>query len=108
MSGSALAPVVIPIVTTISLAAWLVIVFYAASHPQWRSQRREPGRRSANPALTDASPANTANPERISPGQAARIRAHPHPADPLPRRPAGTGHKIPAGHANRQPGTKGR
>jgi len=45
MTGSALAPIVIPIVVTIALAAWLAIVFYAGAHPQWKAHRtsRKPG-----------------------------------------------------------------
>jgi hypothetical protein len=42
MDGSALAVIVIPIVTVISLAVWLITVLYAASHPDWA---RAPGRR---------------------------------------------------------------
>ena len=36
MTGSSLAPIVIPIVVTISLAVWLILVYHAASHPEWR------------------------------------------------------------------------
>jgi len=43
MTGSSLAPVIIPIVVSISLAAWLFIVYYANSHPQWKSARPAPG-----------------------------------------------------------------
>lgn len=39
MTGSGLAPIVIPIVTVIVLAIWLALVFYADAHPQWKSQR---------------------------------------------------------------------
>ena len=39
MTGSGIDLVVIPIVTTVSLAVWLIAVAYAASHPQWRSRR---------------------------------------------------------------------
>jgi hypothetical protein len=35
MTGSSLAPVVIPIVAMFSLAAWLAIIFYADRHPLW-------------------------------------------------------------------------
>jgi hypothetical protein len=38
MTGSSLAPVVIPIVVAIGLAAWIFMVFYADSHPYWRGQ----------------------------------------------------------------------
>jgi hypothetical protein len=33
--GSSLAPIVIPIVAMVSLAAWLTIIFYADRHPLW-------------------------------------------------------------------------
>jgi hypothetical protein len=67
MDGSALAVIVIPIVTSISLAAWLIMVFYADGHPGWA---RPPGRRSSGPAApadgrTDEARAVTpAGPER--------------------------------------------
>jgi hypothetical protein len=35
MTGSSLAPVVIPIVAMFSLAAWLAMIFYADRHPLW-------------------------------------------------------------------------
>jgi len=39
MSGSTPALIAIPIVETILLAAWLIMVFHAASHPQWQRGR---------------------------------------------------------------------
>jgi hypothetical protein len=36
MTGSDLAPIVIPIFVMFGLAAWIVMVFHAARHPQWR------------------------------------------------------------------------
>ena len=47
MDGSGLSLIVVPIVAVISLAAWLILVFYADSHPQWG---RAPGRGSSGPA----------------------------------------------------------
>jgi uncharacterized membrane protein len=35
MTGSSLAPVIIPIFAMFSLAAWLAIIFYADRHPLW-------------------------------------------------------------------------
>ena len=35
MTGSSLAPIVIPIVAMVSLAAWLAVIFYADRHPLW-------------------------------------------------------------------------
>jgi hypothetical protein len=37
MTGGFWAPIVIPIVTALALFGWLVMVFYAAAHPRWRS-----------------------------------------------------------------------
>ncbi len=34
MTGSSLAPIVIPIVVMIGLAVWLIMVLYADGHPQ--------------------------------------------------------------------------
>jgi hypothetical protein len=55
MTGSSLAPVIIPIVVSISLAAWLIIVYYAASHPEWESARPAPGE--MHPAPGEVGPA---------------------------------------------------
>jgi hypothetical protein len=67
MTGSPLAPIVIPIVVTIGLATWLIMVYYAGSHPQWGhsparrhavprpaalADRRQPARRPARQAVT--------------------------------------------------------
>jgi hypothetical protein len=37
MDGSRLDLIIIPIVVAISLAAWLIAVAYAATHPQWKN-----------------------------------------------------------------------
>lgn len=50
MSGSTPALIAIPIVVTILLAAWLIMVFYAASHPQWRGRGSAPARSNSAPA----------------------------------------------------------
>jgi len=36
MDGSSLSLIIIPVVVVISLAAWLILVAYAASHPAWK------------------------------------------------------------------------
>jgi len=36
MDGSTASLIAIPIVVTLSLAAWLLAVAYAAAHPQWK------------------------------------------------------------------------
>ena len=61
MTGSSLAPIVIPIVVLFSLAAWIVVVFHAASHPQRRDrspavpQNMQPGQFQRVPAVTPGS-----------------------------------------------------
>ena len=67
MTGSALAPIVIPIVVTISLAIWLIMVYYAAGHPQWGSR---PARGHAGPE--PAAPADRRQPD---PGRVPQRRA---------------------------------
>jgi hypothetical protein len=52
MTGSSLAPIIIPIVVSISLAAWLIMVYYAASHPGWKNARPAPAE--ADPAGPEA------------------------------------------------------
>jgi hypothetical protein len=42
MDGSSLSLIVIPIVVMAVLAAWLIIVYHAASHPLWRHQQARP------------------------------------------------------------------
>jgi hypothetical protein len=36
MDGSSLSLIIIPVVVVISLAAWLILVAYADSHPRWK------------------------------------------------------------------------
>jgi hypothetical protein len=76
MTGSDLAPIVIPIAVMLGLAAWIVLIFYAASHPQWRDR-------------TTAVPKN-AQPRRVQ-------RAPARPAHRPHRR--GTRHPVPASAA---------
>ena len=48
MDGSTASLIAIPIVVTLALAAWLLLVAYAAAHPQWKhgtaAARRTPPR----------------------------------------------------------------
>jgi hypothetical protein len=37
MDGASLDLIIIPIVVVVSLAAWLIAVAYAATHPRWRN-----------------------------------------------------------------------
>jgi hypothetical protein len=58
MDGSSLSPIIIPIVVMASLASWLIIVYWADSHPLWHHR---PARRQADP-------------------QPSTLRARPHPS----------------------------
>jgi hypothetical protein len=44
MDGSSLSLILIPVVAVISLAAWLIVVAYAASHPTGPSMAQGGGR----------------------------------------------------------------
>jgi hypothetical protein len=55
MSGSSLAPIIIPVVVVPVLAFWLIMVAYADQHPAWRgggqaSARQAGGQRSSEEA----------------------------------------------------------
>jgi len=39
MSGSHIVPIIVPIVSVICLATWLIIIYWADAHPEWRNQR---------------------------------------------------------------------
>ena len=58
MTGSSLAPIVIPIVAMVSLAAWLTIVFYADRHPLW-GDRTKAAAKSARSSQIRRFPANS-------------------------------------------------
>ena len=76
MDGSGLSLIVVPVVAVICLAAWLIMVFYADSHPQWgrAAGRRSSGRAaSADRRLDEARAADPAGTERDS--TPAKIRA---------------------------------
>jgi hypothetical protein len=55
MDGSSAAIIAIPIVTTISLAVWLIMIYYADAHP--RTQDRRPTR-TADPEVSSGTPGN--------------------------------------------------
>ena len=85
MDGSSLSLILIPVVVMISLAAWLIAVAYAASHPQWKH----------GPASTQDAPATTLPGNGVS-----RPRAEiPRPA----RQPAGTRPMVTAGTSTTEP-----
>jgi uncharacterized membrane protein len=54
MTGSSLALFIIPIVAMICLAALLILVYYADSHPGWKSASQEPEHRIASQASPPA------------------------------------------------------
>jgi hypothetical protein len=63
MDGSSASLIAIPIVVVLSLAAWLILVAYAATHPRWKhgtpatradGQLRPIGPRSADGIPADA------------------------------------------------------
>ena len=43
MTGSFWAPIVIPIVVVLALAAWLALVWHADAHPRWKTHSAVPG-----------------------------------------------------------------
>ncbi len=74
MSGPSLAPILIPIVGTLSLIAWLLVVFHAGRHPSGTAPPRHPS--------------GTAPPRRPAAGA---VPAPRQPADASPgQRPAAT------------------
>jgi hypothetical protein len=100
MTGSSLAPIVIPIVVMFGLAAWLVIVFYAGSHPHWKDRGSPAAQRAgAGPALTSgSSPPQRRDSAEPPAARGAVPRQAPAPAGKTllgtrPRIPAGTAHR---------------
>jgi hypothetical protein len=77
MTGSDLAPIVIPIFVMFGLAVWIVLTFYAASHPLWRD-----------------------HPAAVPSTRSRRVRRAPARSAHRPR-PAVTRHPVPAGAAKR-------
>lgn len=80
MSGSSLAPIIIPVVVVPVLAFWLIMVAYADRHPAWRkggqaSVRQAPGQRSG-----EESRASTPAPRPLRPAAGSARTAHGGPA----------------------------
>ena len=50
MDGSSASLIAIPIVVTVVLAAWLILVAYAAAHPQWKHGTQAAGHPNPTPA----------------------------------------------------------
>ena len=82
MDGSGLSLIVVPVVAVICLAVWLIMVFYADSHPQWD---RAPGRRNSGRAapahrrLDEARAADPAGTQRDSTPATMRARTRRRP-----------------------------
>jgi hypothetical protein len=74
MDGSTLSLIAIPVVVTISLAAWLIMVSYAASHPSWRN----------GPAARNASSGTAAAPGPARPAPGLRSLPGPDGSTPQP------------------------
>jgi prepilin-type processing-associated H-X9-DG protein len=82
MDGSTASLIAIPIVATLALAAWLLLVAYAATHLQWKHGTAAGP---ANPALADghvrpaesrpAGPAVTDAGQDAIPGKPAKLAA---------------------------------
>jgi hypothetical protein len=64
MDGSTASLIAIPIVATLVLAAWLLLVAYAAAHPRWKHGTA------------------AASPENPAPADHQIYPAEPRPADP--------------------------
>jgi hypothetical protein len=75
MTGSSLAPVIIPIVVLACLAVCLTIVYYAASHPEWKSTSPALGHETAKTASASPAPrhqiADSVGSQRGDPGSLA-------------------------------------
>ena len=84
MDGSAASLIAIPIVTTLALAAWLLLVAYAAAHPQWKHRTSAAG--PANPAPAHGQP-RLAEPRPAQPRPAHRAVADTG-QDAIPEKPA--------------------
>jgi len=79
MTGSSLAPLIIPIAGTLFLTAWLALVFYAGRRPRGAAGHPAPGHGSPVPAarLPRARPADTpgpANTRHRTPRQSGDLR----------------------------------
>jgi hypothetical protein len=96
MTGSSMAPIVIPIVVSFVLAVWIIIVFYAESHPLWKNRRSPGGQRAADPAAAKEPPA-VAGTDRDRPAADGRPDGVSGVRSGVSRRP---GRGIPSGSAH--------
>ena len=96
MDGSTLSIVLIPIVVVISLAAWLIMVAYAAGHPTWKHGLASPqGEGTTPPPAAQNPPPGT----EIPPSRTEIPRPRTETPGPTPQ-PAGTKPLAAATHAN--------
>jgi hypothetical protein len=79
MDGSTASLIAIPIVVTLALAAWLLLVAYAAAHPQWKHGTSAAAPENPAPADHQIRPAESrpADPAQAHAGQ-----------DAIPEKPA--------------------
>jgi hypothetical protein len=82
MDGTTASLIAIPITAILALAAWLILVAYAATHPQWkhRTQAARPGNTAPvdgriGPAEPRAGLAPTDTGQDASPEQPAKLAA---------------------------------
>jgi hypothetical protein len=50
MDGSSASLIAIPIVTSLALAVWLILTYYAAAHPRWKHGPQAAGQGNPTPA----------------------------------------------------------
>lgn len=88
MTGSSMAPVIIPIVVASALAVWLGLVFYADARPGWKAHRAALGR-----SAGDTKPSVGARGPTERQDVMVAARGGPAAADPGPHE---TGPPVPA------------
>jgi hypothetical protein len=93
MDGSSLSLIVIPTVVSLGLAAWLIIVYYAASHPLWKEHSPAPGH--ARPRVAAAATGGRRPRSTLAQNNPAWARQCPGPAA-AHREPASAQAALPA------------
>jgi hypothetical protein len=73
MAGSALGPIVIPIVTVIVLAIWLPMAFYTDAHPRTGKEKAARHRKDPRRRLEDLHPSSTAHAGQLHSDRLFRI-----------------------------------
>jgi hypothetical protein len=86
MDGSTADLIIIPIVAMLLLAGWLVAVFHAASHPQWKAQRAAATGEIGSTIFTEdlLQPASLADAAPAEPAHRKVIIPLPLPREPQP------------------------